>query len=104
MNGTRVGEEKNLLVREMRVSNLIARKKEVCSQERTSLGRYYYIGSDYYNIEFVQRLGTKCKVIHILGAPDYKVHVPFLRKLKDYKCALWSKKYSKKGSSGCLIL
>ena len=85
-------KRKNTLVREMRVSNVIARKK-VCSQEKRSLGRYYYVGSYYYNIEFVQSLGTKCNLIHTLDAPDYKVHVPFLRKIKDYKCNLWSKKY-----------
>jgi len=32
--------------------------------------------------------------IHILGAPHYKAHFRFLRKLKDFKCALWSEKYS----------
>ena len=78
----------------MRVGNLITRKKEeVCSQERTSLGRYYCIGSDYYNIKFVQSLGIKCNLIHSSVAADCKAHVSFLRKLKDYKCALWFKKY-----------
>jgi len=32
--------------------------------------------------------------IHTLGAPYYKVHFRFLRKLTDFKCALWSEKYS----------
>ena len=36
---------------------------------------------------------TKRNLTHTLNAPDYKVHVPFLRKLKDSKCALWSEKY-----------
>ena len=80
--------------KEMRVGDLIARKKEVCSQERTSLGRYYHVGSDYYNIKFVQRLGTKYNLIHTLDTPNYKAHVPVLRNLKD-KCTLWSKKHSK---------
>jgi len=31
--------------------------------------------------------------IHTLGAPHYKAHFRFLRKLKDFKCALWSEKY-----------
>ena len=94
MNGTRVREEKNTLEREMRAGNFIARKKEeVCSDERTSLGRYYYVGSDYYNIKFVQSLGTKRNLILTIDAPDYKAHVPFLRKLKDHKYALWSEKY-----------
>ena len=37
---------------------------------------------------------TKHNLIHTLDAPDYKAHIPFLRKLKDYKCTLWSEKYS----------
>jgi len=28
-----------------------------------------------------------------LGAQHYKAHIRFLRKLKDFKCALWSEKY-----------
>ena len=32
--------------------------------------------------------------VHTLGAPHYKAHFQFLRKLKDFKCALWSEKYS----------
>jgi len=31
--------------------------------------------------------------VHTLGAPHYKAHFRFLRKLKDFKCALWSEKY-----------
>jgi len=31
--------------------------------------------------------------IHALGEPYYKAHIRFLRKLKDFKCALWSEKY-----------
>jgi len=31
--------------------------------------------------------------IHALGALHYKAHFRVLRKLKDFKCALWSKKY-----------
>ena len=31
--------------------------------------------------------------IYTLGAPHYKAHFQFLRKLKDFKCALWSEKY-----------
>jgi len=31
--------------------------------------------------------------IHTLGTPHYKVHFGFVRKLKDFKCALWSEKY-----------
>jgi len=31
--------------------------------------------------------------IHTSGTPHYKVHFRFLRKLKDFKCALWSEKY-----------
>jgi len=31
--------------------------------------------------------------IHTLGAPHYKVHVRFLWKSKDFKCAIWSEKY-----------
>ena len=30
--------------------------------------------------------------IHTLGALHYKEHFRFLRKLKDCKCALWSKR------------
>jgi len=30
--------------------------------------------------------------IHTLGAPNYKAHFRFLRKVKDFKCALWSEK------------
>jgi len=30
--------------------------------------------------------------IHTLGAPQYKAHFWFLRKSKDFKCALWSEK------------
>jgi len=30
--------------------------------------------------------------IHALGAPHFKAHFRFLRKLKDCKCALWSEK------------
>ena len=42
--------------------------------------------------------------LHTLDAPDYKAHVPFLRKLKEYKCALRSEKYgnSKKRVYLCL--
>ena len=36
---------------------------------------------------------TKRNLVHILDAPHYKVYIPFLRKLKDYKCTLWSKKH-----------
>jgi len=32
----------------------------------------------------------KHKQVHTLGAPHYKAHFRFLRKLKDFKCALWS--------------
>jgi len=31
--------------------------------------------------------------VHTLGASHYKAHFSFLRKLKDFKCALWSEKY-----------
>jgi len=31
--------------------------------------------------------------IHTLGAPHYKARFRFLRKLKDFKRALWSEKY-----------
>jgi len=31
--------------------------------------------------------------VHTLGAPHYKAHFRFLRKFKDFKCALWSEKY-----------
>jgi len=31
--------------------------------------------------------------IHTLGAPHYKAHFRYLRKLKDFKCTLWSEKY-----------
>ena len=55
--------------------------------------RYYYVGSVYCNIKFVQSLVTKRNLIHTLDAPDYKAHVPFLKKLKDYKRALWSENY-----------
>jgi len=30
---------------------------------------------------------------HTLGALHYKAHFRFLRKLKNFKCALWSEKY-----------
>ena len=36
--------------------------------------------------------------IHTLGAPHYKAHFWFLRKLKDSKCVLWS------GQCGTLLL
>jgi len=31
--------------------------------------------------------------IYTLDASHYKAHFRFLRKLKDFKCALWSEKY-----------
>jgi len=31
--------------------------------------------------------------IHTLGAPHYKEHLRFLRKLRNFKCALWSQKH-----------
>jgi len=31
--------------------------------------------------------------IHTLGAPRFKTHFQFLRKLKDFKCALWFEQY-----------
>jgi len=31
--------------------------------------------------------------IHTLGAPHYKAHFRFLKKLKDFKCVVWSEKY-----------
>jgi len=34
--------------------------------------------------------------IHTLGALHYKAHFRFLRKLKDFKWALWSEKYGTK--------
>ena len=86
-------KRKNTFVRGMRVGTLIARKKKACSQERTSKGRYYYVGDDYYNMKFVQSLVTKRNLIHTSDASDYKAHVPFLKKLKDYKSALWSEKW-----------
>ena len=79
----RILKTKNTLVKKMRVDNLIAIKKEVCSQERTSWGRYYCVGSAYCNIKFVQSSVTKRNLIHTLDAPDYTAHVPFLKKLKD---------------------
>jgi len=33
--------------------------------------------------------------IYALGAPHYEAHFRFLRKFKDFKCALWSEKYGK---------
>jgi len=36
---------------------------------------------------------TKHNQIHTLGASQYKVHFQFSRKLKEFKCALWSEKY-----------
>jgi len=36
--------------------------------------------------------------VHSLGAPRYKVHFRFLRKWKDFKCALWSEKYGNRWS------
>ena len=33
--------------------------------------------------------------IRTLGAPRYKMHFPFLKKLWDFKSALWSEKYGK---------
>jgi len=36
---------------------------------------------------------TKYNQTHTLGAPHYKAHFRFLRKLKDFKCALRSEKY-----------
>jgi len=33
--------------------------------------------------------------IHTLGALHYKAHFRFLSKLKDFKCALWSKTFGK---------
>jgi len=35
----------------------------------------------------------KHKQIHTLDTPHYKVHFVPLRKLEDFKCALWSKNY-----------
>jgi len=37
----------------------------------------------------------KHKRIHTLGAPHDKAHFRFLRKSKDFKCALWSEKSGK---------
>jgi len=34
--------------------------------------------------------------IHALDAPHYKAHIRFLRKLMDFKWALWSSKYGRK--------
>ena len=36
---------------------------------------------------------TKCNLIHTLDALDYKAHVLFIRKSKDYKRTLWSEKH-----------
>jgi len=36
----------------------------------------------------------KYNQIHTLGTPHYKPHFQFLRKLQDFKCVLWSEKYS----------
>jgi len=43
--------------------------------------------------------------IHTLGAPHYKAHFQFLRKLKDFKCTLWSKNtvFLYKSRSVCLL-
>jgi len=38
--------------------------------------------------------------IHTLGAPHYEMHLRFLRKSKDFKCALWSEKYGHLNQSG----
>jgi len=37
--------------------------------------------------------------IHTLGAPCYEAHFRFLRKLEDFKCALWSEKCGTNQSS-----
>ena len=34
--------------------------------------------------------------IHTLGAPHFKAHFRFLRKVKDFTCAVWSKKYQRR--------
>ena len=41
------------------------------------------------------RSESTTRIIHTLGAPHFKAHCRFLRKLKDFKCALWSEKYGK---------
>ena len=82
---------KNALVNGMRVGNLIARKK--FALRKNELREVLLRDNDYYNIKFVQSLVTKRNLIHTLDALDYKAHVSFLRKIKDYKCALWSEKY-----------
>ena len=77
----------------MGAGNLIARKKEVCSQEQVEGGTIMSVVITTIQNLF-KVLMTKRNLIRVLNAPDYKAHVPLLRKLKDYKCALWSKKYS----------
>ena len=48
-----------------------------------------------YHIKSVLGQKTQPELIHTLGAPHFKAHCRFLRKLKDFKCALWSEKYGK---------
>jgi len=40
--------------------------------------------------------------IDTLGTPHYKSHFRFLRKLKDFKCALWSEKYGTTNAKCCI--
>jgi len=48
-----------------------------------------------YHIKSVLGQKAQPELIHTLGAPHFKEHCRFLRKLKDFKCALWSEKYGK---------
>jgi len=60
----------------------------VCSQKSVTSNK---IDSTVCHIKLV--LDEKAQPnIHTLGAPHHKANFWFLRKLKDFKCTLWSKK------------
>ena len=50
--------------------------------------------SAVYHIKSILCQKAQPELIHTLGTLHFKVHCRFLRKLKDFKCALWSEKYS----------
>ena len=65
---------------------------KVCEEKKhtdtVNESRYNCIGSAYCSIKFVQSSVTKRNLIDTLDALNYMANIPFLRKLKDYKCVL----------------
>ena len=73
----------------MRVGNLIARKKKFAlKKERVEVGTIALVALIPHKI--CLKLGDKAQPDPHIRRTGLKAHVPCLRKLKDYKCALWS--------------